>query len=197
MCEPLTVLAVAGGAYNYLEASEAAKEQAEFEAERAATAEDAARRDAIAKFSALGRRTAEERDRTQREILQITRSGRAALGTASAGAASGGVEGGSVDALLSDFARQEIARVEAAEASLSATEDQIDRNRDAVEAQSATRLFQTQARPVQTPNLFGALIDIGTTIAGNYLVGGQFAGPTVPGDDITDFPELYGPPPAP
>lgn len=162
MCDPVSLsgLAIAQGGANFIIGNQQAKEQAKFEAARAEAIATATVADAVNKFSALGHRSAQEKERAAREILQITRQGASATGTVKASAAASGVEGASVDAVLSDFARQQIARIEVATGDAEATEEQLQRQRDSVAAQGTSRLFESRPRPVARPNLFGALIDI-------------------------------------
>lgn len=172
MCDPFTVTAaitVGGGAYNYIQGEEQAKAQSKFASKQAAEGARAITADAIQQFSQIGVRREQEADAAAQAIAQITRDAVEAKGTGKASAGAGGVSGGSVEALISDFARQELARVSVAKTNLANTNQQLDQQGKSTAARANDAIFQNQPAPVQRPDVFGALFQIGSSLVGNYM----------------------------
>lgn len=162
-------LQAAQGAYNFVSGNKFARDMQRYQENRSEIIAESARADAVQKYSSLAKRSRQEQRSAQQRIAAITREAALARGRVSSGAAASGVEGASVDAVLNDFAVQESARVVAARQDAAASQDQLADVRRSVEAEAQQRIFSSIGSPIQTPSLFGSLLEIGTSALGTYL----------------------------
>lgn len=171
MCSPFAAQAALGatqGAGNFFIQDKAAKEQAEYQGEVAQATYEAVREDTVRKYSTLGRRSNEEKRAARQQIEQLSRNAATARGTVIATSGASGVSGGSVDTVLNDFRVQELVRIDAVEETLESTEANLADSKTSIEAEGTTRINNATGRPVQRPNPFMALLQIGSSAFSAY-----------------------------
>ena len=106
MCNPAAALAVVGGlqaGVQFAGARQQAKAQAAYQAQAAA----AEQQRALQEQSSIRMQQAQQQEATARELEQVSRKSREALGRARVSAGEAGVAGASVTALMDDYTRQE------------------------------------------------------------------------------------------
>lgn len=168
MCTPQAAIAGAQTVGNFFIQDKASKDAVKYSEELSEVVGEAAVADAVAKFSSLQTRGVEERRRASQQISSISRQARQAQGSIRSQAGASGVQGSSLDALVRDFEAQELTRIEVVERDLEATEGQLSRQSDAVEAESRARIFNAQGGPVARPSIFAALFQIAGAAAQGY-----------------------------
>lgn len=137
---------------------------------------DEAIRAMVQQYTGTQRRVIEEREAAAQGLQQMLREAQEAVGTVRASTTN--VEGASVEALVRDYERQETIRIGVAETNLRNFEVRAQEELEAIRSQAQSRINAGIPTPVQTPNLLGAAIQIGTQAFGSYLQagGGQLQG---------------------
>lgn len=180
MCGPIVAAAVGGGAagLNIIQGRQQARAQNKFNLRNYGVNKTEALRSMVAEIADTQVRVSEERLSTSQALLQLTREAQETVGTVVASDTT--VEGASVDALLDDYKRQELIRIGVAETQLKSTENQAERNKEAIRANARTRINLGFGQPAAVPNLLNAAVQIGTSAFDNYLAAGG-ANPTTTG----------------
>jgi len=158
-----------GGLYNYSQQNSAAKRQAKFSGEQAQANAEAVREDLVRQYSQYGRRDIEAQKAAARQVNQVIRQAAMAKGELTAGAAAGGVEGNVLETTLNDFRMQELSRLAVIDDNLASQKLDNQERKAGAAAQGARQIAAGISGPIQGPNLFGALFEIGSSSLQMYL----------------------------
>lgn len=150
---------------NYAAQSANAEAQIEAQQTNLNNTRRAAGADLIAKSTDLQQRELQERESTALRVHNAKLKARQAAGTAEAAGTSSGL---SFDALLADYDRQYSNYADAQFTQLGFTVDQIDRSREAIEAEANGRINSVPLTPVTRPSLGLAVAEFGAGALNTY-----------------------------
>lgn len=119
--------------------------------------------DVIQQFSSMGRRAQDVIAAGQGQLRNVARVGSIQQGIVTAAAGAAGVTGNSYDALLNDFTRTTLSQAAATKADINVELENLESQKQAMAAQASSRINQARSSVPQKQNLFGTLLQIGSS----------------------------------
>lgn len=154
-------IAVVGGAATYAQQSANAKAMEKYQNQQYQANKELAGANAVRAYSALQRRNLEEQALATKSIESVTKQAQAARAAARVAAGESGTGGISVDQVYQDFARQEAEYTGNIIRQRVFQQSQLDTEMKAVQLGQQAQTLNATPRPVEQPNLIGALLRIG------------------------------------
>jgi len=168
MCDPATMMTVAGTATQYVGQQQQASAQNAMNRQRQELGTERALQNYRLQTSQAYKRMQQEREATGQEIREVSRQSRRAQATGAVSAGEAGVTGKSVDAMLDDFERQELMYQTNIKRNQEWREDNTKDQLEAIRIGTQGRIEQLQFMPAQRPSFLGAALRIGGQVAGYY-----------------------------
>ena len=168
MCDPATMMTVAGTATQYVGQQQQASAQNAMNRQRQELGTERALQNYRLQTSQAYKRMQQEREATGQEIREVSRQSRRAQATGAVSAGEAGVTGKSVDAMLDDFERQELMYQTNIKRNQEWREDNTKDQLEAIRIGTQGRIEDLQFMPAQRPSFLGAALRIGGQVADYY-----------------------------